>query len=67
MKRTAILGFMCAMSIATVLVAPSAQAATARAPSTVCSFVMKAKFHDGGLVSGDNPHAFFTFDVTLDG
>jgi hypothetical protein len=66
-KRTAIFGFISAMAIATVLVAPSAQAATARAPSTVCSFVMNAKFHDGGLVNGENSHAFFTFDVTLSG
>ena len=67
MKRTAIVGFIGAMALSTVLVAPSALAATASEPSTVCSFVMKAKFHGGGLVNGENRFAFFTFDVTMDG
>ncbi len=67
MKRAAIIGFLGAMAMSMVLVAPSAQAATPTWPSTVCSFVMKAKFHDGGLVHGLNRRAFFTWHVTFDG
>ena len=67
MRRAAIIGLVGALTVATGLIAPAAQAAGARGPSTVCSFVMKAKFHDGGLVKGENRFAFFTFDVTLDG
>jgi hypothetical protein len=68
MRRTGAALFIGAMVVATALVAPAgaAQASPAKRPSTSCSFVFKVTF-DPGLQAGDNPGAFFTWDLKLDG
>ena len=68
MRRAGAALFIGAMVMATALVAPAgaAQASPAKRPSTSCSFSFQVTF-DPGLQAGNNPGAFFTWDVKLDG
>ena len=66
MKRAGVAGLIGAVALATLLFAPAAQAASAKRPSTSCSFTFKATF-DPPLQQGMNRGAFFTWDASLDG
>jgi hypothetical protein len=65
-KRARAAGFIGAIVLTTVLVAPGAQAASNGRQSTSCTFTFAMKFKPG-LVQGSNQNAFAKFRVNLTG
>jgi hypothetical protein len=65
-KRARAAGFIGAIVLTTMLVAPGAQAASTGRQSTSCAFTFAMRFKPG-LVQGLNQDAFFKFRVNLTG